>query len=101
MERELLKERLNELHQELQSSETVDPEVQELLEQVSGDIAGLLMKTAPEGAAEETAAEISPEDEKQTLLGRLLNLTEEFEDSHPQLAEAIGRVASALSRIGI
>lgn len=98
MEREQLKQRLGELHQELQSGSLDDPEVQELLQQLAGDIDGLLQRTAE---PDEEPTETSPADERQTLLDRLLGLTEEFEDSHPQLAEVIGRVASALSRIGI
>lgn len=98
MEREQLKQRLSELHQELQSSELDDPDVQSLLHQLSDDIDDLLQRAS---AAEPAETEKSRGEKKQSLLDRLLSLTEEFEDSHPQLAEAVGRVAAALSRIGI
>jgi ABC-type transporter Mla subunit MlaD len=101
MEREQLKEQLGQLHQELQSGSIDDPEVQQLLHQLAEDIDGLLARTEPESDEQDDEANLSPEEQRQSLTDQLLNLTEEFEDSYPRLAEAIGRVASALSRIGI
>ena len=93
---ERLKETLSELHSELSSGRPVDPETQELLKKVSTDIQDLL-----EQADSKEEDEASSSTEKETLLDQMLNLTEEFEESHPELAQIIGRVASALSRIGI
>lgn len=94
MEREKLKQTLAELHNELgQSVDDLDEETKGLLQQLSGDIQRL---TVPE-----TVESDPPAVEQQGMLDQLLNLTEEFEESHPKLAEAIGRVATALSRIGI
>jgi hypothetical protein len=98
MERDQLKDTLRQLHQQLQSGEVLDPETQALLEQLSADVDNLAGRTAGNAGL---AATEPVQAEKQTLLDRLLSLTDDFEDSHPQLAEAIGRVASALSRIGI
>ena len=98
MPREHLKDTLRQLHAELESGQAIDPELQGLLKQLSQDVDQL----APDDMTVASETAVAPVvDEKQTLLDRLLGLTEEFEDSHPELAESIGRVASALSRIGI
>ena len=96
MEREELKTTLNQLHEELQQGTQIDSETQALLGQVSEDIQRVLSHSESHEADPFPAPA-----QKKTLLDQLLGLTEEFEDSHPQLAEAIGRVATALSRIGI
>ncbi|MCA8997889.1 MAG: DUF4404 family protein [Planctomycetaceae bacterium] len=97
MEREQLKSTLRDLHDKLSAEESIDDETTALLQQLADDIDRLSQK--PEAA--EPPKEVSLEQEKQGLLDRLLDLSEGFEESHPQLARAIGNVASALSRIGI
>lgn len=97
MERQKLKETLTELHRELETStEPVDAETVALLRQVATDIDRVCVD-------EPSAEEIEPPvvEEKEGMLDQLLSLTEEFEESHPKLAEIIGKVATALSRIGI
>lgn len=93
---EKLKQTLVELHEELNAApEKIDAETQALLKQLSSDIDQLFRDVSqPAQAAIEPA-------EKEGMIDRLMHLTDEFEESHPQLAEIIGRVASALSRIGI
>lgn len=98
MEQEHLKESLQQLHQQLLSGESIDPEVQVLLKQLAVDVDALAARTFEEADRGEQA---TVQAEKQTLLDRMLDLTEEFEETHPRLADAIGRVATALSRIGI
>ncbi|MEW4488392.1 DUF4404 family protein [Thalassoglobus sp. JC818] len=96
MERKRLIETLNELHQELANSrEEVDPETQALLKQLSSDIDRI--------CAAETEEQPEPvsSSKQESMIDQLLGLTDEFEESHPRLAEIVGRVASALSRIGI
>lgn len=96
MERQKLKETLTELHSELEASnEPVDEETLALLRQVATDIDKVCL-TEPVPAEEPPVVE-----EKEGMLDQLLSLTEEFEESHPKLAEVIGKVATALSRIGI
>ncbi len=93
-----LKDTLNELHQELSSGTPVDSETQALLVQVSADIQQFL---AHQTTSAKDEVELATKPEKESLLDQTLSLTEEFEESHPKLAEIIGRIASALSRIGI
>lgn len=98
MERHNLKETLTELHQELAASPTsVDGETKVLLQQLAADIDRICDVPEPTAEAE---VNVAPE-EKEGVLDQLLSLTEEFEESHPKLAEVIGRIATALSRIGI
>lgn len=97
MERHHLKETLTELHQELAAAQTaVDSETKTLLRQLAADIDRICDLEPPVDAVDEAVPV-----EKEGLLDQLLNLTEEFEESHPKLADVIGRVATALSRIGI
>ena len=96
MELNKLKETLIELHEELNAAPAeIDQETQALLKQISSDINQLF----PSGERQR-AAELET-DHQAGLIDRLMHLTDEFEESHPRLAEVIGRVATALSRIGI
>jgi len=96
MEYEELKQTLHDLHQQLQNGAPVDPQLAELIQQLSRDVSQVA------ASGEIPAAASTPADlEKETLLDRMLSLTQEFEETHPKLAEAIGRVATAFSRIGI
>lgn len=90
MDLETLKNSLRELHGELQSGARLDPETAALVRQLAADVSQLTVQPTETQAAE-----------RQGVLDRLLSVTEEFEESHPQLAELIGKVATALSRIGI
>lgn len=95
MELQKLKSTLTELHQELAASpEPVDEETRQLLQQLADDIDRVVHEPKLE-------VEAPIEQHKEGWLDQLLSLTEEFEESHPKLAEVIGRVATALSRIGI
>ncbi len=98
MERQKLKETLAELHQELAASpDTVDDETKTLLKQLATDIDLVCVAEVTDSGQDSTPV---PE-QKEGMLDQLLDLTSEFEESHPKLAEVIGRVATALSRIGI
>jgi hypothetical protein len=68
----------------------VDPESRELLVALARDIEALLERTEPGGA-----------DDEPPLVERLRAATERFEESHPALTEAIGRIADQLARLGI
>jgi len=96
MPTEQLKTTLTELHDELSDGGPVDEQTRELLKQLSDDINLYLKQTAEPDEASETGPVA-----KESVLDQLLDLTEEFEDSHPRLAEVIGRIATSLSRIGI
>ena len=56
------------------------------------------------GAAEEILEALDPDHERQlsgSLRDRLTNTLERFEKSHPKITETVGRLADALSDMGI
>lgn len=83
-----LRKMLQQLHAELQQSDSVDEHSRELLRNVMADIHAIL---------EPAAAKANPE----SLITRLREVVDEFEESHPALTEAVGRVADALAKMGI
>jgi signal transduction histidine kinase len=87
---EQLREHLEALHSELTSTPSVDDRSKQLLEEVLADIRELLERTEP-----------AAQDEHQSLGERLRDATQHFEDSHPTLSTAVGRVVDALSNLGI
>jgi hypothetical protein len=87
---EQLREHLEALHSELASTPSVDASSKELLEEVLTDIHGLLERTEP-----------AAEGEHQSLGDRLREATRDFEESHPTLSVAVGRVVDALANLGI
>lgn len=93
MPQEELKKSLASLHQELASSPSVDPELRELLVRLAEDIDDVLHPAAPPPEEENNADE--------SLVDRVKHAAEHFEESHPQLAALIGRMADSLSQLGI
>ena len=88
MEREDLREQLAALHVALGDGDSVGPEARELLRAVMDDIQRVL--------------DIEAGDEQpEGIVDRLRDAVEDFEESHPTLAEAAGRVIDALARMGI
>ena len=83
-----LREMLEQLHAELQQAGSVDERSRDLLRNVMADIHTLLGPSA---------AEAQPE----SLATRLREAVDEFEESHPALTEAVGRVVDALAKMGI
>lgn len=83
MSAEHLRRMLESLHAELQTAESVDERSRELLREVDADIQALLER-ADAGHGE-------------SLTLRL----REFEERHPALTEAVGRVLDALAKMGI
>jgi polyhydroxyalkanoate synthesis regulator phasin len=83
-----LREMLEQLHAELQQAGSVDERSRDLLRNVMADIHEVL---------EPSAAEAHPE----SLVTRLREAVDEFEESHPALTEAVGRVVDALAKMGI
>lgn len=84
-----LRETLAELHRELDRTQAVDEQGRAELAAVARDIQELLDRS--ERTREEHAS----------LLERLTEAMQRFEEEHPALTEAIGRVAGALSNLGI
>ena len=84
-----LRETLEELERELGRTETIDDRSRQLLDHVVGEVRELLERTE------------EPDERHRSLRDRLSEATREFETDHPTLAEVVGRVAAALSNMGI
>jgi len=91
MKADELHQTLQQLHDELARAPRVDPESERLLRELMADIAKLVGDRDAGEAAEESGG----------ILDRLVEASKEFEENHPGLVTAIGRVADALSRIGV
>lgn len=89
-----LREELTRLHDELEQASSVDRASRELLEDLMTDIRRLL--DAPPAAS---GGEDDEDDDG--LADRLGDAVRHFEDEHPNLAVAVGRIATALSNLGI
>jgi hypothetical protein len=84
-----LREMLEKLHAELKrTGGSIDDRSREMLRAVMDDIRAIL---------EPSADEAHPE----SLGQRLREAVDEFEESHPALTEAVGRVVDALAKMGI
>ena len=88
MEKDRLREDLLRLKQELERSDSLDPDSRARLAEITADIESLL-ESEEAGAPHESLAD------------RLRSAAEHFEESHPTLTAAVGRIADALSAIGI
>lgn len=84
-----LRQMLEQLRGELQRADTNDERSRELLRGVLGDIEDLLQREQKQGPQPES------------IIERLREAVRTFENTHPTLTEAIGKVADALSSIGI
>ncbi len=89
MERQQLHERLKELHAELEDAPSVDTESRELLRSLVDDIREMLKDSGAETL------------EPHGVTDQLREAARRFEESHPTLATTVGRVADALSNLGI
>ncbi|MDJ0850871.1 MAG: DUF4404 family protein [Myxococcota bacterium] len=87
MEKDRLREDLLRLREELDRSDSLDPDARARLAEIAADIESLL-------ESEESG-------EHESLADRLRSAADHFEESHPTLTAAVGRIADALSAIGI
>jgi hypothetical protein len=87
-EQQRLRQMLEQLHTELQRTPAADDRSRELLQRALGDIQNLLDAKQPEKRAE-------------SIMERLRELVGTFEETHPALTEAVGRVVDALATMGI
>jgi hypothetical protein len=85
--RETLKQNLDQLHAELRTARTLDPETRAMLEAVANDI--------------EQALEGSAADDAQTVRERIDTAAVRFEAEHPQFARILSEVTDALAKIGV
>lgn len=91
MPRQRLTEALSALHRQLESSEQIESDEREALVEAMREIQDVLERTSTETA--------SPEGE--SLSGRVTAMVEEFETSHPKLAELLSSVSETLANLGI
>ena len=91
MEKEKLRELLQQLHEELEGADRVGGETQQLLKGAMDDIHGALEHS---GNGEAVAANASVDD-------RLRKVAVEFENSHPQLSFTLERLMESLANMGI
>ena len=89
MREQHLRQMLEQLHTELQRTDTIDDRSRELLRSVLGDIEDLLERKQKRGTHPES------------IIERLREAVRAFEQTHPTLTVAIGGVADALSSMGI
>src|SRR5689334_11734613 len=86
-----LRQLLEELHQRIESTNSVDEKGRELLSHLSVDIRNLLERTGHETQLRGTSHEV----------GRLQESIEHFEVSHPNLTAALSQLLNILNNAGI
>lgn len=84
-----IKNRLSELHAELEKTPELDEDLRELLKEVDGDIHALLTSGEP------------ADDEVQSLRDRLEALAADFDAQHPHTNIFFRELIHALGRMGI
>ena len=89
MREQHLRQMLEQLHTELERTDTIDDRSRELLRSLIGDIEDVLERKPKEGTPPES------------IIERLREAVRAFETTHPTLTSAIGGVADALARMGI
>ncbi len=90
MQEHELREKLDEIHHELEHAHDVDSEVEALLRRILEDIRQLI---------HEPRGETPPE--HHALNEQLMDMTYHFESTHPTLAASMRQVAVALGNMGI
>ncbi|MBW2713464.1 MAG: DUF4404 family protein [Deltaproteobacteria bacterium] len=90
-----LRDTLAQLHEQLENDAPVDAQARALLQKTMGEISEALERVDPESDAAPS------EDGEAGLLDHLSQMAEDFEESHPAISAAVGRVATALSNLGI
>ncbi|HXD11109.1 MAG TPA: DUF4404 family protein [Anaerolineales bacterium] len=83
-----LGELLEELHNELSNTEAVDEKGRELLRALNSDIQKLLDQSRDRGSDD-------------SLLERMQDTIDHFEDTHPTLTLALSHIMNALNNAGI
>ena len=91
MDDEELRKLLEELHQKIEKTDTVDETGRELLSHLSVDIRNLLERTGHEERLRGSEWEI----------GRLEESVRHFEVSHPNLTAALSQLLNILNNAGI
>ncbi|MDH3689679.1 MAG: DUF4404 family protein [Gammaproteobacteria bacterium] len=90
MDKQRLLELLKGLHSELEATESVDAESDELLRTVMTDIHRLLDNRGE-----------APSDQGKTINERMKKIAVQFEADHPRLSMTMNEVMDALNKMGI
>lgn len=102
MPRQQLRESIRHLREELASGDPLSRDERERLERVLGEVSNVLAgEGAGEGAGEPAESDESEESWSGLDLDDLSSLVDRFEDTHPNLSVVLGRIADALSQLGI
>jgi hypothetical protein len=91
-----LRDTLAHLHEQLENHAPLEAESKALLLSTIQEI-----NEALERAGSGSGTRSDADEEEPTLLDRLGEMTEDFEENYPAISSAIGRVATALSNLGI
>ena len=91
MNNDELRQLLEELHQKIESTDSVDEKGRELLSHLSTDIRNLLERTGHEKQLRGSPHEV----------GRLQESIEHFEVTHPTLTAALSQLLNILNNAGI
>ena len=89
MSKDHLHEIIDELHEELERSEHVDEADRTELAALVAEIRAIV------------GPDENPPEGEESVTDRLLDASRRFEESHPSLVSALGRLADALSKIGV
>ena len=84
-----LRATLEELQDELQAIETLDPQTRELLEGAKVEVEHALHRDQAESL------------EKHSVIDRLQTAGEDFNESHPTLSRIVGNLIDVLGQMGI
>jgi len=87
MSNEKLRELLEQLHNELDQTESVDERGDELLRHLNSDIRNLLERSRPET--------------RESMLERLQDTIDHFKVTHPTLTKTLSEMMTILSNAGI
>ena len=87
-----LRQKLEELHAAVHGAEPVDPAARELLREILRDVQQLLERS------EQAGGDVA---QHEGLARRLRDAVARFEETHPTLTEAAGRVIDQLAKMGI
>jgi hypothetical protein len=90
MDNKKSRELLQQLHDEIKNTQTVDEEGSELLRDLDGDIHALLDRS------EEQLVQVHP-----SVIQRLESALSHFEVTHPELTTLISKVVESLSNAGV
>ena len=87
--RKQLQESIDHIREELSTGDPLSPEDRQLLDNVLGEVSGVIQSEHEEHSLAEE------------FFDDLREMGERFEKTHPKLALVIGRIADSLSQLGI